>query len=124
MKSILVKNKFFEIAKKLSIKAEYHHKIGAVVVKKNKIVGLGFNKPSKTHPQSNHPFKTIHAELDAILDSDKDDLIGATIYVYREHKNGHPASAKPCPHCQELIKRYKLKKVCYTDDGNYKEYAV
>lgn len=119
-----MKNKFFEIAKKLSLKSEYHHKIGAVAVKKNRIVGLGFNKPSKTHPQSNHPFKTIHAELDAILDAEKDDLIGATIYVYREHKNGHLASSKPCPHCQELIQRYKLKKVCYTEDGSYKEYFV
>lgn len=116
--------KFFEIAKKLSYKSEYHHQIGAVLIKKNKIVGTGFNKPYKTHPLSNHPFRTIHAELDAILDADKEDIEGSTIYVYRQHRNGSLATAKPCEHCQELLKRYNIKKVCYTDSGVYKELTI
>lgn len=119
-----MKLKFFDIAKKLSEKSEYHHKLGAVITKKNKIIGLGFNKPFKTHPKSNNNFKTIHAELDAILDCIKQDLEGSSIYIYRENKAGIPVSAKPCFHCQELIRRFKLKKVYYTEDGNYKEYVV
>lgn len=119
-----MKPKFFGIARKLSLKSDYHHKIGAVIVKKNRIVGLGFNKPFKTNPNSNNPFKTIHAELDAILDADQDDLRGSTIYVFREYKDGTLACAKPCQHCQELIKRFEIKRVCYTDKGTFKEYKV
>ncbi len=116
-----MKSKFFNLAKKLSEKSDYHHKIGAVIVKKNRIVGIGFNKPAKTHPASNQPFKTIHAELDAILDSEREDLEGSTLYVYRELKDGSLANAKPCVHCQELINRYKIKKVFFTEDNKYKE---
>lgn len=119
-----MKFKFFDLAKKLSKKSDYHHKIGSVIVKKNRILGVGFNKPYKTSPHSNHPFRTIHAELDAILDANKEDLKGSTIYVYRELRNGKIASAKPCAHCQELLKRYEIKRVFYTDEGTYKEYLV
>lgn len=118
------KNKFFDLARKLSKKSTYCHQLGAVVAKKNKVVGLGFNNPYKTHPKSNNRFKTIHAELDAILGLAKEDLVGSTIYVYREHKDGSPANSKPCQYCQMLIKQAGIKKVCYTDAGQYKEYIV
>lgn len=117
-------DRFFDIARRLSKKSDYCHQLGAVVAKKNKIVGLGFNQPHKTHPRSNNRFKTIHAELDAILGLAKEDLEGSTIYVYREHKDGSPANSKPCQYCQMLIKQAGIKKVCYTDDGQYKEYIV
>lgn len=113
--------RFFDIARKLSLKSQYHHKLGAVVVKKGKVLGLGINNPFKTHPRSTNPFKTIHAELDAILSTDPSDLVGSDIYVYRQHKNGKPANAKPCSHCQELIKRSGIKRVFFTEDGCYKE---
>lgn len=111
--------KFFDLAKKLSFKADYHHKLGAVIVNKNKVLGIGFNKPNKTHTKSNHPFKTIHAELDSILGLSKEDLKGSTIYIYRQHKNGSPLLAKPCEHCQELLKLAQIKYVCYTSNGGY-----
>ena len=111
--------KYFDVARKLSYKSDYHHKLGAVIVNKNKIVGLGFNKPNKTHTKSNHPFKTIHAKLDAMLGVSRENLKGATIYIYREHKNGSPLIAKPCKHCQELIRMAEIKYVCYTSNGTY-----
>lgn len=116
-----MKIKYFKLAQKLSYKSDYHHKLGAVIVNKNKIVGLGFNKPSKTHPKSTHPHKTVHAELDAVLDTERQHLEGSTIYIYREHKDGNPAEAKPCNHCQKLIKLVGIKKVYYTSNGQYKE---
>lgn len=116
--------RFFDIARRLSKKSNYCHQLGAVVVKKRKMVGFGYNKPNKTHPRSGNPFKTTHAELDAILGLAKEDLVGSTIYVYREHKDGSPANSKPCQYCEMLIKQAGIKKVCYTDDGQYKEYIV
>lgn len=116
--------KFFDIAKKLSKKSTYVHQLGAVVVKKRKPVGFGYNQPNKTHPKSNNRFQTLHAELHAILGLTKEDTSGATIYVYREHKNGLPANSKPCEFCQMIIKEAGIKRVCYTGNGKYEEYVV
>lgn len=115
-----MKMRFFEIAKKLSEKADYQHKLGAVVVDKNKPIGFGFNKPSKTHPRSNHPFGRVHAELDAILNAGLD-CKGASIYIYREHKDGTPAEAKPCKYCQVLLNSVGIKRIFYTSEGTFKE---
>ena len=116
-----MKLKFFNLAKESSTKSSYHHKIGAVLVYKGKILSIGHNKPEKTHPKSNNPFKTVHAELDVILSSGSRDLSGTTLYLYREYKNGYPACAKPCEYCMKLISKYKIKKVYYTDEGKYKQ---
>lgn len=116
--------RFFELAKKLSYKSDYHHKIGAVVVKKNKILSLGFNKPNKTHPASPNFWKTTHAEFDAIWSCNKEDLKGASIYIFRQHKNGCLASSKPCKDCHNLIVYSGIKKVYYTDEGQFKEFIV
>lgn len=105
----------------LSKKADYRHKLGAVVVYKNRPVGFGFNKPYKTHPMSTNKYNTVHAELDAIIGIPYKYLINSSIYVYRETKTGKPACSKPCQHCMELIKRVGIKKIFYTDNGFYKE---
>lgn len=112
--------KYFQLAQKLSRKSCYHHRVGAVVVKKNKILGIGFNKPYKTHPRSTNAYKTIHAELDAILESSKEDLIGADIYIFREGSGNTPRLAKPCTHCDLLLKEVGIKNVFYSVDGGFK----
>lgn len=109
-----MKMKFFLLAKQLAKKSLYHHQIGAVVVKKNKPIGLGWNKPHKTHPLSRNAFKTVHAELDAILGLSRDELRGADVYVYREYKSGAPATSRPCTHCKELLRSVGIKNVFFT----------
>lgn len=111
----------FDLARKLSFKSDYHHKIGAVVVnKRGKPEGLGFNNPKKTHPMSGNPFKTLHAELSAILNAG-DDCHGCDIYIYRELKDGKPANAKPCRFCLEMLKMSGIINIYYTDNGEYKK---
>lgn len=105
--------RYFDAAQKASKNAKYHHRLGAVIVKKNRVISIGYNKPHKTHPKSNTKFKTIHAEFDAILGCEKDDLRGATIYVLRDANAGINL-ARPCACCMELIKMVGIKKVIYT----------
>lgn len=81
------------------------------------MVGLGFNKHTKTHPKitkRNH-WKHIHAELDAIIGAERHLLIGATIYVFRELRNGQIGFCKPCIDCQAILKEAGIKKAIYTD---------
>jgi dCMP deaminase len=109
-----VKVKFFKLAQRLSLNSSHHtHKIGAVISKKNRIISLGFNQ-LKTSPNSPHPFKTLHAEVDALLGNSYQDLKGCVIYVYRETKDGLPANSKPCPTCEFALKRAGIKKVYYS----------
>lgn len=120
-----MKEKFFHLCKKLSQHSDHHqHKLGAVIVKKNKILGIGFNKV-KTHTKSPHKFNMLHAEISAILNTDPKDLEGSSIYVYRERKDGKLGNARPCIYCYQLIYKYKIKKIYYSsEDGFMKEYVA
>jgi deoxycytidylate deaminase len=52
-----MKNRFFDVAKAASKHSDHPaHKLGAVIVKGNKIISVGFNK-NKTHTKSNHAWK-------------------------------------------------------------------
>ena len=117
-----MKQKFFDLARKISSKSDHHrYKIGCVIVRKNNIVGIGFNQ-LKTHPKSPHKFSTIHAEFSALLGADPADLIGSEIYVYRQTRNGLPAIAKPCPSCTKMLQNIGIKKVYYTINEGYDGY--
>lgn len=111
-----MKEKFFNLARKLSYKSDYHsHRLGAVIVRNGDIVGVGFNK-RKTHPLSKTRFNNIHAELSAVLNSGQESLYGCDIYVYRETKLGQPAMARPCAHCAEMLRQLSISNVYYTTD--------
>ena len=120
----MLKLKHFELAQKLSRKSSYHHKVGAIIVKKNRVVGVGYNKPNKTHPRSTNAYKTIHAELDAILDCSRSELEDSDIYVFREGCSQKPRLAKPCEHCQRLIEEVGIARVFYSDNESFSYYEV
>ena len=115
---------YFDIAKAVSHTSNYEKsRIGSVVVKKNKILGIGMNL-KKTHPIQQHlnlittgrkKHDFLHAEVNAINHVlDKSNLKGASIYIYRELKDGSLALCRPCPGCMHEIKKYGIKKVFYT----------
>lgn len=114
---------FVKVAKEAASNSTHHHKLGAVIVKKGRVISVGFNKPRKTHPKSNTRFKTIHAEFDAILGCDQEDLRGATLYVVRSARSG-PNLAKPCSCCMELIKLVGIKKVVYSTGYGFEELDI
>lgn len=113
-----MKLKYILLARKISKSSDYKFKIGAVLVKKNKILSFGYNKPHKTHPRSPHPYKTIHAELDCILNLKEKDIKNSEIYIYREHANGRLANAKPCSYCLSLLKSLSIKVIYFTNDNS------
>ncbi len=94
------------------------HKLGAVVVHGNRILSTGFNslRPSKLLNT-----QTLHAEAAAILKLLKDrrqhELIGAEIYVSRFTRGGRIGLAKPCHHCEALIRSVGIKRVTFTTDN-------
>ena len=93
-------------------------KVGACIVKDNKIISTGYNgMPSRsehgiypwtkgdTDPTKNKYFYVVHAELNAILNSEKS-LKGSTLYVTKF----------PCNECAKAIIQSGISKVIFTDD--------
>lgn len=108
------------MAKKISNKSDHHtHKMGCVITKGNRVLGTGFNT-TKTHTKSPHRFKSIHAEFMATLSANYD-IKGATVYVFREQRDGKWAMAKPCQDCWAFLMECGIKKVVYSFEGSYKQ---
>lgn len=121
---------YFNAAKAVSKLSDYRFHLGAVVVNHHRIIGSGFNSATRTDIiQARLDQKKygcfcegrLHAESSALIPFIKRriNLSGASIYVYRELKDGTPAMARPCSSCFELIKKCGIKKVYYTTNNGF-----
>ena len=106
------------------------HHLGAVLAYGNKVISVGWNT-MKTNPLQKELNKArnfdnndspnngaVHAELACLLNVQYMDInwSKAALYIYREHRNGHPALAKPCEACDKAIRDKGIKKVYWTTD--------
>lgn len=125
--------KYFEIAKKIATtlrrkrddgKKNKYRVVALLIPRVGNEIFVGTNKMDKTHGGSPHPWKSIHAEFDAILKvgrgyKARKKIEGCDIYIYRETSYGQ-ALAKPCPVCFEMLKDYNVKNIFYSaPDGFY-----
>lgn len=114
--------RYFQLAKRMAQKSPSRYQLGAVVLnKRGHIISTGNNDMTKTHPKHKTWGNFVHAELDALLGLNPQDTKNGTVYVYRETRNGELANARPCPICEKAIRLYKIRKICYTVSGGYKE---
>lgn len=122
----------FRAAKSVSEMSDHRVKIGCVVVNKHRIISSGYNSHTKCHRTQAMLDKEIfgcdcpgklHSETAALLPLIKDgvDLSRASIFVYREHKDGSIACAKPCARCERLIKKLGIKRVYFTIENGFAE---
>lgn len=121
---------YFRAAKAVSEMSDHpQYKVGCVVVSGHRIISSGYNSKTKCHPLQAKldtekygvecPGK-CHAEVSALLPLIRDgvDLTRASIYVFRQHKNGVNALARPCSSCMKVIKSLKIRRIYYTvEDG-------
>ena len=106
----------FKIACREARKSKHaKHKVGAVIVKGDRVLSCGFNS-LRFSSIINQP--TLHAEAHAILKLLKEhrlnDLAGSSLYVTRFTKGGNTGLSKPCKNCMELIKSVGVRKVYYS----------
>jgi deoxycytidylate deaminase len=100
----------------------HRFRVGAVVYRNSQHWSSGYNQASKTHPRSPHPFRSIHAEFDAVLNmvssNDSwwnDELSDCSIYVHRLKRNGESGLAKPCQWCQKMLDMVGIKEIYYSE---------
>ena len=122
---------YFEAAKAVSELSDFKQQhIGCVAVSGHKIISSGYNS-CKTNPmqkrlniqrfEADTP-ATIHSELACLLPliKRKDiDFSNVTLYIYREHKSGALALARPCASCEALIKSLGIRNIYYTGNNSY-----
>lgn len=103
--------------------SHHHFRVGAVVWKSKNEWARGCNDATRTHTQSPHPFKTIHAEFAAMLSALEAPyaypgfLRGYKIYVHRLLADGTPGLAKPCIHCQFMLAQVGIKDIYWSNNA-------
>jgi deoxycytidylate deaminase len=113
-----MRQRYLAAAKKASFRSEHPtHRLGAVITKGSRVLGVGWNR-YKTHPESPHPFKHLHAEIAALIQC-QDEAVGAQIYIYREGKDGMPRLSLPCQSCMEALEESGIEKIHFTSDGKW-----
>jgi len=111
------------LATKHANNSTYYFRLGAVIVKGNRVLSTGHN--SISHCSVNNFKNSRHAEMDAILKLIKkqgglSSLAGSTLYVSRITKRG-TGLAKPCIKCMDLARSVGVKEVIFTTDNNTTE---
>lgn len=99
--------------------------VGATIVRENRIIAGGYNgsvagedhcTEQGCYVVDNHCIRTIHAEMNALLQCSKFGVstVGAEIYV----------THFPCVHCAKAIIQSGIKAVYYATDYKNHEYAI
>lgn len=122
---------YFKAAKAMAGLSDFKQfHIGCVAVSGHKIISSGYNS-YKTNPMqkrlnayrfsldTNH---TVHAELSCLLPliNRRDiDFSNISLYIYREHKSGDLALARPCKSCFELIRKLGIRDIYYSNENGF-----
>jgi deoxycytidylate deaminase len=106
----------FRISQRLAKQSKFpQHKLGAVIVKGNRILSTGINSLRSSRIIGK---PTLHAEAAAVLKLLKEgrqaDLVGADLYVSRFTRAGNIGLARPCPACWSLLRAVGIRRVFYT----------
>lgn len=104
------------LAKEASKASPMNFRLGAVITDKSGRVLVSAYNTYKTHPiwgSEQNDYRHMHAECHALYQLSLKGINprGTVMYVYR--KNGY--NAKPCRHCEKMIRKSGVSKVIYTN---------
>ena len=116
-----MKLKFVQLAKKIAQKSSSEFQLSCIITNKNRVVSIGWNEMSKSHPKSKTHSNHIHAEFHALMNLPFEETRGTTAYVYRIKKNGSSGMAKSCPACRQALSIAGIKRVYYSTDNSIEE---
>ena len=134
---------FLEIALSVARRSTcLRRKFGAVIVKDNTVVGTGYNGNARGVVNCHEVgciknimelpagraydyCPAVHAEENAIINSNRSDRIGATLYIAGLNSNGKYTMALPCQRCQRKIINSQIEEVVIlSDDGTPLEVKI
>lgn len=130
MTRVSKENYYLNIAEAVSQRSTcLRRKYGAVIVKDDVIVATGYNGSPRKEPNCcdlgicereklNVPkgeryelCKAVHAEQNALIQANRDELQGATIYITGLEMDSSYANPMPCKLCSKMLKNSGVKTV-------------
>ena len=108
-------NGVLELAISQAMKSPMQHMHGAVIWKKGKIIGAGYNYHLSASTK-NLRRVSIHSEKDCLTGLRGDQIYGADILAVRVTKKGQLSHGAPCKGCKKLLMRKGVRKVWWFDD--------
>lgn len=128
-------NKYFELAKQACKFSDMKKaNLGSVLIYKNKIISIGWNVGDKTSPIQKELNKyrgfdpdesgvvnSIHSEMLCLHRARNLDIdwSKASLFTYREKKNGDRGLARSCPACYNYAKQLGLGNLYYTTENGW-----
>lgn len=127
----------FDYAKEASLNSTFHqHHLGAALMYHGHMLSIGWNsyktspvqmKYNRHREEYDNSWKdSLHAEIHCLskaryLDID---FSKASLFIYRQYKNGAYATARPCRACMQMIKDLGIKNIYYTTDSGYSKEII
>ena len=109
----------------------YRCKHFSFIFQRNRLISIGINNPTKTHPKNleigffnkrgediSHTVG-VHSELSAILKLGEEDCSKFTLVNTRINRNHQLDFSKPCEGCTSLLEQLNLRKIYYSTIKGY-----
>lgn len=112
--------KILRLSIDISKKSDLRSRHVSFLVKKNRILAIGFNR-KKTHGfahRSGYKYPSIHSELDCIkaLRQDAYKVRGSVLINVRVSRDGQRYMlSRPCPACLKLARLVGVRSIVFTD---------
>lgn len=109
-------------ARKAALQSNGSFRLGAALYSGRRVIKTGINcqGSGKSHPivakwVDREGYKSLHAELHALVGVHPSRVRGCDLYVFRVRRDGSQGSSRPCKNCQiELIRR-GIRRIYYTE---------
>ena len=126
----MISDNFLQLAIDTAKSSPSKKKVGAVLLKKNKVIATAVNLERKSHPLQAKFAKRVglwqkiylHAELFSLIKAKED---ADTIVVARVNNQNKLRNSCPCPICSLAIEEAGIENIYYsTDEGFVYKYGV
>lgn len=120
----MISDNFLQLAIETAKSSPSRRKIGAVLLKKTKVVATAVNLEKKSHPLQAKLAKRVgllekiylHSEIHALIKA-KDDA--DTIVVARVNNQGKLRNSAPCPICSLALEEAGVTNIYYTTNEGF-----
>lgn len=120
----MISDNFLQLAIETAKSSPSKKKVGAVLLKKNKVIATAVNLDEKSHPIQARFAKRVglapkiylHSEIAALIKARED---ADTIVVARVNNQDKLRMAKPCPCCSLALEEAGVTNIYYTTNEGF-----